>query len=457
MPFTISNKAFDDIFKDEKAKKKLADQFRADMTAYLKTQKSRSAGRLLQHLLSGGEMVAFQCREDMVPPMIDGLRRRDVPFLMVNAKNGNRGFVIRDTDRSLQRKAAKTLIKEEAMFCRITTSEIAKNTYMRSNEPDKTMIEICGLTKEEMMYLKEACNKALAGEVVGIDRMEDGTYTFWCHGMSALKPHARYFPQAVSEAFLVVNGNEKDRVKQRLSDMQEYADLKAKGFIAGNDDSRQDIWVVGDGNRFVKVTDDHFELGHAEEIRDDVALETDMSVPESDKDYNRRLNSALCNVLNKKCLFTEEDAIEHFRTKRPYFMSMTHAGEKVLIDQANEMIRRKILKDSIMHMEGRWQHKLIHYQKEMGKLLIATRDKKVPKGYNKEQILQLRKVCRTFHLDLAKLTPVIEKVMSLEVYARDPGKDRIKDVDRLIAHYRGTEEKSDREQGIVRRPGEEAR
>ena len=457
MPFTISNQIFDDVFKDPKSRQEMAEKFLAELDSYLSRQTGRSSQMLLQHMRSGGEMSVFTCREDLVPALISELRRRQIPFLMITSENGNRGFVIRDSDRLQQRKAVKTLLKEESMFCRFTTSEIAKNTYMKSNEPNKTMIEICGLTEAEMLYLKEACKKALAGEVAGIDRMEDGTTSFWCPGMSALKPHALYFPQAVSEAFLVVNGNDSSRVRQRLAEHREYAELKANGFLPAGESARPDVWVVGDGNRYVRVTDNGFELGHATETPLDIELEMDMAVPESNDRYNERLNSALCNILNKKCLYSEDDAKEHFRTKRPYFMSVARAGEQILIEQANDMIRKKIMKDSIMHAEGRWQYKLIHYQKEMGKLLIAARDKKVPKGYNKDQILQLRKICRTFGLDLQKLTPVIEKVMSLEVYARDPGKGRIKDVDKLIAHYRGTEEKSDREQGIVRRPGDEAR
>ena len=35
------------------------------------------------------------------------------------------------------------------------------------------MLQVCGLSEEEVVYLEQACNTVLPGEAVGIDRMAD--------------------------------------------------------------------------------------------------------------------------------------------------------------------------------------------------------------------------------------------------------------------------------------------
>ncbi len=145
--------------------------------------------------------------------------------------------------------------------------------------------------------------------------MPDGTKLFTCHGKTAMSgAREKLFRSAVAETALVMNGESSDRLREYEQNVSTYRRQRAAGFPDMRGTMDEPVWVVGDGERFVKRTAEGFELGHALEIDDNVLLETDLIVDASDKRYETRLNSALSKITGHVCLYDIRDVIEWFRT-----------------------------------------------------------------------------------------------------------------------------------------------
>lgn len=434
MAFEVSNTAFEEVFgvKNEK-KESTREEFLAALKKYLAGRGERSPKKILQWLNKNGKLSAFTCREDVLFPMVAELRQESVPYVIVKESSGNKGILIRDADTEKVKKLTRKVLREKASYCTVTTGDEAERAYLRSKEEDKMMIQIGNLTEEEAMYLAELCNFALNGEIIGIDTMPDGTKLFTCHGKTAMtKEKARLFRSAVAETAMVVNGEASKEIREYEQKVSSFRRERAAGFPDRNGSMDEPVWVVGDGERFVKRTIDGFELGHAVEIGDNVILETDLVVDASDRRYEIRLNSALSRITGHVCLYKEEDVIEWFRTKRSYWQNKTVAGQKLLVSKADRMAAKKIRKDSTMRMEGKWDKKLSHYQHEMSKLIAAAAAGKIPSGYTKNDIYELRNVIKLFDLDTGKMQPAIEKMQKIETFEKEAGPRKIQNVQKHI-------------------------
>ena len=442
MAFNVSNKAFEEAFGDPKKKGALTKDFIIQLSKYLEGKRFDSAISIKEWLKKGGTLSTLTCREDMLRAMMEGLRVYKTPYILVKEAGGGVGFLIRSSDTELIKKITRQVLKEKSRYCAVTTGKEVGNLYLKSKEKDKEILQICGLSEEETLYLEQECNIVLPGEAIGIDRMADGTYMFSCHGKTAIKGKKRRksFGSALAESVMVMNGSTAEKMKKRAQNAAIYREAKATGFPDKNGEFNSPVWVVGDGDRFVKVSNIGFELGHAIEIRDEVRLETDLTVEKENKTYSSRLNTALSHVIGRVCLYDLPSVIEHFKTKRSYMQDQAVVGVQQFLMMADAMITEKVKQDRITHMDGKWEHKFRHYQHEMGRLLKGTRDGKIPKGYTKEDILQLRKVSQTFKLDMMKLTPAIEKLMQIEAYVKDAAQNKVTDIEKLIAKYHGEHE-----------------
>lgn len=439
MAFNVSNEAFEKVFGNNKEKGKFTDDFMRQLIKFLEGKNYQSAIIIREWLKRGGTLSSFTCREDVLESLISEMRKHRIPFVMVNDAEGGIGFLIRTEDTEKIKKIQRRVLKKHSQYCAVATGENAGKVYLKSKGSDKLMLQICGLNEEEIIYLEDTCNETLPGETVGIDKMADGTYMFSCHGKSTVegKKGRRSFGSSLTETIMVMNGSTAATMRKRAQDTAQFRLARASGFPDKDGESNGPVWVVGDGNRFVKSTGSGFELGYASEIGETVLLETSFSVAQDDSNYKGRLNSALAHIVGRKCLYTLSDVIMHFKTKKKYMKDQTITGEQLLIAQADAMIQEKIKKDSITHQDGRWDYKFKHYQHEMGELMKAVRDGKIPAGYTKENIIQLMNTGKAFSLNMELLTPAIEKLLQLEVYLHDAAaQEKVNDIDNQIAKFR---------------------
>ena len=455
MPFEVTNKAFEDVFGKEKDKQKndhITKDFLDSLQTYLEGQDGRSPRKILAWMKKGGKLSAFTCREDVLFPMISAMRGESVPYVLVKETTGNMGILIRMPETEKVKKLIRKVLKEQSSYCTVTTGDEAEKAYLRSKIEDKMMIQIGGLTEEEALYLEKLCHRVLGNEIIGIDTMPDGTKLFTCHGKTAMSgAREKLFRSAVAETALVMNGESSDRLREYEQNVSTYRRQRAAGFPDMRGTMDEPVWVVGDGERFVKRTAEGFELGHALEIDDNVLLETDLIVDASDKRYETRLNSALSKITGHVCLYDIRDVIEWFRTKRNYWQDKAVTGQKILIEHADKMVAKKIRKDSTMRMEGKWDKKLSHYQQEASKLIAAAAGGKIPPGYTREDIHDLRNVIKLFDLDTGKMQPALDKMLKIETYEKEAGPKKVQDVQKHI-EQQGSRDSQERDTSRSRTP-----
>lgn len=447
MPFEVANRAFEEAFglvrdtgKGEcKSNKELMDEFMAMLRNYLHGRNEWSAQAMRRWLRGGGNLSAFNCREDAVQPVIDGFLRYQIPFVHVRETTGGTGFLIRECDAGRTREMTSDVLGSLSVYCKVTTSEQAGLFYRRGKFRDKKMLHLTGLSKEEVYYLEEEAREALPGKAVGIDRMSDGTYMLTCHGASAFDDAMDHpFREALMESRLLANGESACSIAERGSQREEYLKQKTAGFpdLDGGMDSP--VWIVGNGDSYVKRSQDGFELGHAVDVDGEVFLSTDLTVPLSDSAYERRLNSALSHITGHRCLYSMQDVLEHFRGKKDRIVDPREVGQKALIRNASRMVAAKDAAEAgKKKKKTSWKQKMEQYQESMGVLLTAAAEGKIPAGYTKTDILQLRRVIRTFDLNMSLAAPAIDRMRNGKVYEREAGPARVADVEALIASLSG--------------------
>lgn len=449
MAFTVSNQAFAEAFGDNtdvkeldgsKKKGSVTEEFIKALTKYLKTQTNKSSVIMYQWLKKGGSLSAFACRGDLVEPLSVALQNSMIPFVLVQQTDGDMGFLIRPYDTLKTKKTISDLLSSKSHYCHVMSGEEAGKLYLRLRSPDKTMISVCGLNEAEIIYLEKLCDDVLAGEAIGIDKMGDGTYMVSCHGKSAVggKSGKKKFTKALTETLVLMNGDLQEKMAHEADMTIQYREARANNFPDKNGGTEKPVWVVGSTNYYVKRASDGFELGHAE-VSDSVMLLDDLFVPFNDPDYETRLNSALAKITKKELLYSMTDVIFHFRTKKNVWKDQQLAGEQFLITAADEMVEKKMRGEALANTKGKWDQKLLAYQREMGKLMKAVRDGRIPKGYTKTQILDLKNIIQKFKIDINQITPAINKMMELEVYERESGPAKIHDVVAKIDHYRGVD------------------
>lgn len=448
MAFNISNKAFEEAFgkdisennkKGPQDDKEVIDKFLIELKKYLKTQnKNPSAVAIYHWMNNGGKIASFTCRADMVESMEKALKGAKIPFILVQEAKGDFGFLIRSKDKESEKAIAREVLKKSTEYCSITNGEEAGKVYLKSKEKDKTMIAVTNLSLEEVSSLETFCNDVMRGETIGIDKMEDGTYTVSCHGATAVDwRRKKPFPLALAKSVVKMNGStaKESRAEAKLN--QEYRRAKVQGFPDQNGENKKPVWVVGHQNKFVKRTSRGFELGHAEEVGDNVILESDLKVDVLDPRYTERLNSALAKITGHRCLYTLPDVIAYFKTRKPNYKNNKLEAEFALLNEVDKVVSSKIKQDSISKKEGNWQYKLQHYQNELSKVLIAIRDMTIPKGYTKDQIMALINIQNVLQVDPRSLTPSIEKFLSVGIYEKYAGPQKVVDIEKHIDKFKG--------------------
>lgn len=446
MAFKVSNKVFEEVFDSNSDLKvinnpqQVVESFLKRLKSYLKTHKKYPAADAIRKWLEkGGSISSFTCRGDMVEQMIETLRLHAIPFILIQEITGNKGFLIRSKDNDKQRKIANHLLKTSANYCKITSGREASQIYLKKRIPNKEMIAIGDLTKEQMIYLTEKCNHILPGETIGVDKMKDGTYLVTVHGHTAIMGSplvkGQNFASLLAETVILFNGNVKAEMDEFSTDTDNFRMSKAKGFPDQNGGTKDPIWVVGNENKFVKRVERVFEVGHAEEVGDEIFLETDTKISLDDADFEKRLNSALANITKRKVLYRLSDVIAHFKDKKRKQRVNQIAGEKHLAEEVSRVVANKVRGDATFVRGNKWAKKLIHYQAEVGKVLVGVKEGRVPLGYQRDDIKELMDVAFRYGLNTQVMTPAIDKLQNIEVYDRPVGPPKVRNVEQEIARF----------------------
>lgn len=447
MPYDMTNTEFKDALDRNDADAKVISSFLASLRRNLQRSGSQTSKELLKWMKEGGQLSAFTCRDDVLLNMAEEMSRAGIPYIVIHEVTGGAGILIRECDAKKVSVLTGDVLRRFSTYCRVASVQEAEMTYLQSNDDDKMMIQIGGLTEEEAQHLERKCQTALAGEVIGLDTMPDGTQLFTCHGKTAMESaHASLFRQAVSETFFMMNGYMSGQSRSEERKISSYRQNLAMEFPDRNGTMSEPVWIVGNGQYFVKRTKDGFELGHAVEIYEDVQLETDMVVSALDRRYHVRLNSALSKITGHTCLYEEDEVIEWFKTKRSYVQAAYMEGQKQLAAVMDKMVMKKIGFDSTMQMQGQWSEKLAHYQRETAKLLIAAikHPGRPPKGYSKDDMDKIKETAQDFGIDMDAMQPAAGRMAHMETFIKEAGPRRIENIMEHVHGLAGIEQPSGR-------------
>lgn len=437
MAFSTANRTYEAVFgrrvrKDSEIYRDFLDMLKA----YLEEEKSEPARKMLEWIRSGKELKALTCRQDAVEPLCERLLMKGIPFVAVNETNGKTGFLIRTADEQTVKQTVKKTLNEMSGHCAICSGYDAGMTYLKGNDEDKTMLLVGGLSREEAFVFAESCGQVIPGETVGIDRMPDGTFMISAHAKTVMRPgRRRTFYGALAETIILINGADGREAKERADKRLLYLQQKNKGFPDKSGSFDLPVWVVGTGTCFVKRTKNGFEAGHAVVIREMVFLEKDYEADKEEKHYMERLNSALSRMTSHLCLYTEKDVREYYKNPGRALCSPQEKGQRMVIEQAALLVSKKTIADRVMRMDGKWEHKFRHLQRNLAYVLKGAAEGKVPKRYAKADIISLRSMAKNCGVDLLAVVPGIEKYAGLDSYAREAGIPRAADLDKLIEKY----------------------
>ena len=434
--FSTANRTYEAVFgRREKKDSELYRDFMDMLGAYLKEEGGEPARKMREWISFGKELDALTCRQDLVEPLCDNLLEAGIPFIAVNETTGKTGLLIRACDVQPVKKTVKKTLGELAGHCTICSGYDAGMHYLRGRDEDKTMLLLGGLSREEAFCFVESCGQVIPGETVGIDHMPDGTYVVSVHARTVMRPGRKTsFPGALAETIILING-ETGEARERTGRRILYLQKKSDGFPDREGTMKSPVWIVGTGTCFVKKALDGFEAGHAVVLREMVFLKKDYEVIKEDKKYKERLDSALSRMTDHKCLYTEEDVREYYKKPGKTFRPHQEKGQHMVVEQAAALVMRKTATDRIMRMDGKWEHKFRHVQKNLACVLEAAAEGKVPGGYAKTDIIALRSTAKACGIDLKEALPGIRKYARLDSYAREAGIPRVADLDKLIEKY----------------------
>lgn len=446
MAFTIANRAFEEIFgEDFKTDDEIYCDFMDMLKDYLGKNKGESARKMSEWVENGNGLCTFTCRQDTLDMLCEEMSKDRIPYVLVKEANGKTGFIIRDKDSTQTQKTSARTIKKLSGYCRVTSGNEAGMTYLKGKDEDKTMLIIGALSREEAFYFAELCSRIIPGETVGVDHMPDGTYMVTGHAKTVMriKKNGSY-PGALAEAIVMMNGEtgkeEREKVRKRLY----YLQKKSGNFPDKNGGHKDPVWIVGKGNCFVKRTENGFDACHALNIDGDVILETDYTVSKDDKRYGQRMNSALSRTTDHQCLYAIKDVLDYYRIPKRSIKTPKEKGQQMFISQAARIVTEKTSREKLTRMEGKWEHKFRHYQKEMKRVIEGAARGKIPKGYTRADIIELRKTAKVFGLDLGSMAKAAGRYAELDSYAREAGRARVANIEQLIARYSGERQAEER-------------
>ena len=437
MAFSTANRTYEAVFGRRVRKdSEVYRDFMNMLKDYLEEEKGEPAGKMLEWIRSGKDLQALSCRQDAVEPLCERFLMKGIPFVAVNETTGKTGFLIRASDAQDVKRTVKKTLDEMAGHCAICSGHDAGMAYLKGKDEDKTMLLVGGLSREEAFTFAESCGQVIPGETVGIDLMPDGTYMVLAHAKTVMRPgRKKSFPRALAETIILINGATGEEARERAGKRLLYLQQKKEGFPDRDGSCGLPVWIVGTGTCFVKRTDNGFETGHAVAIGETVFLKKDYEVKKEEKRYRERLNSALSRMAGHICLFAERDVREYYRKPRRALRSPQEMGQQMVIEQAALLVVRKTAADRVMRMDGKWEHKFRHLQRNLAYVLKGAAEGKVPRGYAKADIISLRSTAKTCGVDLKAAVPAIERYAGLDSYAREAGIPRTADLDRLIEKY----------------------
>ena len=465
MAFNTSSSIFDSVFGSE-PEKIPSEHFLSELGRYLYEQKSPLASALGEHINRGGSLSTFTCREDLCSDIADELYENDIPFVIVVSSDEKYGFVVRQEDAVSAKESCESVLTRKGRSCITMTGEDIQKQAAKYSKNDRVCIAIHGFKYGQAQLFKQKYTEYTDAAKIGIDLMEDNTYSLTFFAKDSVKQYANGehdLCRIYLDVILAMGGPYRAKVSQYAESKANMTERLANDFYEpGVNLYKTPLWVVGNGRHYIKVTANGFVHGIATVIDDDVSFNTLLQADITQPDYHELLVSYASRIVNPGCTYNLNEVIEHFkhleRKKRrekeekdyidvldsiPTPEEIVHRrGEKQLASQFDTMIMRKIQNDPIMVMDGRYHEKFTHYISELKDVMKNFCIGRLPAGYSKEDNDRIRTILDKYGLDCEMYEPCLKNLKDIDAVEIAASVERIADVSERIA--KGREEQARR-------------
>ena len=399
---------------------------------------------LHQHLEKGQALLAFSCRTDLAEEMASEMASAGMPYLAVQDTSGRIYFLIRDLDRDKQAASAVSVLKQAGRYCEILDVSEVEKRLLRSKEQDKSVLFLPGLTLGEADYLSRQADRVLGGSMAGLSRQTDGSYLFCCPGRAAMegfgfgtfgRTGAEAFCLTASEACLLSSGDGSNEWEERALLSRKFQKARSLGFPDASGAFSKSTWIVGDGRRYLHLTEDQFTSGYATVTDSHVDLNQDQAVPQSSPLFQPILNDALFLIPRPVCLSSYEEVEAWFLDHKNRKTYALQTAKLLLARTADPILMHEIHDDPSTRSSGNWGAKFEHYQYAMGRLLKGVKEGKAPRGVSADEIRLLQQTARKGHLSPDTLDAGSERLSRIEVVSRSAERPRIQDIRKYIERF----------------------
>jgi len=473
MAFATNTKTFDTIF-GQTGEASPVDFFLDEISRYLKTKSSVKFAEAMSASIDKREpMSVFVCREDLVYDMSDEMLDENVPHVVVSAEGGKYGFLVLQKDlESIDRIKAVLLSKKSGICKTVSGKEYSRKKAM-AKSADKSVLAISGLSDEKAYLLKQKMGEYFDVAEIGWDKMQDRTNTLYFDGKESVKKSVRDgvdMCRIFLEASIELDGSGgQARTAVALLE-QEFENSLMNNFARkGVNLSKTNLYIVGAGTQYVRISGTGFEYGHIVLKDKRPAFSPEFKADGLQPDYRQLLTSYTSRIPRKIMTYDNAEALRCYyratqnseaRDLRPSDRErISLRASRKLSSMIDEMVKIKISGDQEMTISGKWDEKFKHYCNEASYLLTEMAAHRTPIGYGIDDIKSLRALAETYGFEIDDYKKAVKELREAEIYLLTSEIERIVDIEELVEHIQAAEKQrqEERREERARRRGGGAR
>ena len=445
MAFNISNESFQTIFYTAEG---ISGELMQAIVEYLQSHiYIARLHRLFETIRQGDPLSVFGCRRDILDAMAEALNIRKIPFLIISDADGNNGFLVPAERKEEIRTTTEEVLAENAKPCIITSTELLNKYITASRHKNKGLISITGLSAEQLYILEQMAKKSLGAEVIGEDRMADGTYRFSVHGKTAIEKDQKNvnIGLLLLEMEMMTNGPGMEKNIARAQNGNAYAQaitdvLSKQNFVP---------FYVIDGRQYMKITQDGFEIGSGTVRYGQKLITPHTTYHKAIPDYEEQLISAIGRFQNAICTTDLTEVYALIGKESQYDLTEEDrdrmAGERIVAREINEIVLQKVERENGLNIDGQYATRASHVIEEMGRVMQGAIWGKTPAGYEDAVIESVEITMQKEGLKPAEYQNVVDAIKTVEIVPIAEEIERI-DIEAELAKMDHFNDQRDREE-----------
>ena len=429
MAFRTASSDFEKVFGQEKT---MTEQFMDKLMEYLETRKLVTPFKeIYERLLQGKPLSSFGCRYDISEDLTELLGENDIPCIKVLAPNGKIGFITSSDDDEAVADIQKQLLKMLGRYMPVYSGK--KLRSMIDGKKKMSVLSISGLTTEEVLVMRNQCAKETGITAVGIDRMSDDTYKFSVFADEAIKKGQKdlTLAQIYIKMKLMIQGPYRDVMMLRASRQEKYEEFVSAGFDLQTYNNGHPVTLIGEGNEYVRITQDGMQYGHYEMKDGSPEYKEEAQAPKMLPNYSTIIASYTSRLVNP---IIAKDVHELSAALKAPDLSVNHAelhasmAEKAIMSHIAGLLEAKKEYDPVMRQSGEYDKKFIHQVEKSRVLLISSVTGEYPHEYSTREQKDFQAMLEKNGVDMRPYMDVLKDLKATEVLIEKKDIDLIKDM-----------------------------